>query len=98
MGKNSSGSSSRHAERWRQSMAGDFLSYRDLAGGHGMCWSSDTRWVLWRTASALSGRRGTRRVLRSGPPLARVDAALRSEEHTPELQLRQYLVCRVLLE
>src|SRR3712207_8754544 len=25
-------------------------------------------------------------------------AALRSEEHTPELQSRQYLVCRLLLE
>src|SRR3712207_8421396 len=33
--------------------------------------------------------------------LARVDktpAALRSEEHTSELQSRQYLVCRLLLE
>src|SRR3712207_7378788 len=28
----------------------------------------------------------------------RVDAALRSEEHTSELQSRQYLVCRLLLE
>src|SRR3712207_8694309 len=27
-----------------------------------------------------------------------VDAALRSEEHTSELQSRQYLVCRLLLE
>src|SRR5258707_12062808 len=34
-------------------------------------------------------------------PLARPDAALadiRSEEHTSELQSRQYLVCRLLLE
>src|SRR3712207_7561573 len=28
----------------------------------------------------------------------RVDAGLRSEEHTSELQSRQYLVCRLLLE
>src|SRR3712207_8783594 len=31
------------------------------------------------------------------PPEARVDG-LRSEEHTSELQSRQYLVCRLLLE
>src|SRR3712207_5632174 len=30
--------------------------------------------------------------------LARSDLALRSEEHTSELQSRQYLVCRLLLE
>src|SRR3712207_6990899 len=30
------------------------------------------------------------------PP--RTDAGLRSEEHTSELQSRQYLVCRLLLE
>src|SRR3712207_7507167 len=41
----------------------------------------------------------------SGPPrhhrqqhLGRPDAADRSEEHTSELQSRQYLVCRLLLE
>src|SRR3712207_7553276 len=28
----------------------------------------------------------------------RLDVALRSEEHTSELQSRQYLVCRLLLE
>src|SRR3712207_7815722 len=27
-----------------------------------------------------------------------IDRLLRSEEHTPELQSRQYLVCRLLLE
>src|SRR5438445_8110852 len=30
--------------------------------------------------------------------LTRTDAAKRSEEHTSELQSRQYLVCRLLLE
>src|SRR3712207_8816502 len=30
--------------------------------------------------------------------LAALEAALRSEEHTSELQSRQYLVCRLLLE
>src|SRR3712207_8768745 len=33
---------------------------------------------------------------RTGSPLA--PTALRSEEHTSELQSRQYLVCRLLLE
>src|SRR3712207_8705001 len=32
------------------------------------------------------------------PPSDRRRAALRSEEHTSELQSRQYLVCRLLLE
>src|SRR3712207_7348776 len=39
------------------------------------------------------------RILEGGT-LTREDAraAMRSEEHTSELQLRQYLVCRLLLE
>src|SRR3712207_7180269 len=32
------------------------------------------------------------------PELARVRCRVRSEEHTSELQSRQYLVCRLLLE
>src|SRR3712207_8261120 len=32
------------------------------------------------------------------PRRVRVDPVLRSEEHTSELQSRQYLVCRLLLE
>src|SRR3712207_7926099 len=31
-------------------------------------------------------------------PTAKADGLLRSEEHTSELQSRQYLVCRLLLE
>src|SRR3712207_9356455 len=38
------------------------------------------------------------RACRSTPPLARSPAGSRSEEHTSELQSRQYLVCRLLLE
>src|SRR3712207_7033054 len=34
----------------------------------------------------------------AGPLLAERRAGLRSEEHTSELQSRQYLVCRLLLE
>src|SRR3712207_8220511 len=33
-----------------------------------------------------------------GPALAGVEVLVRSEEHTSELQSRQYLVCRLLLE
>src|SRR3712207_8723796 len=32
------------------------------------------------------------------PPAAALGRAVRSEEHTSELQSRQYLVCRLLLE
>src|SRR3712207_7948601 len=42
---------------------------------------------------------GTFRSVHAPPPRRLVqDAALRSEEHTSELQSRQYLVCRLLLE
>src|SRR3712207_9195224 len=45
----------------------------------------------WRSAGRGSARRGARwwRAPAAGP---------RSEEHTSELQSRQYLVCRLLLE
>src|SRR3712207_8248077 len=32
------------------------------------------------------------------PELEKIEARIRSEEHTSELQSRQYLVCRLLLE
>src|SRR3712207_9380661 len=46
------------------------------------------RWTTRRRSLAGSGRWPSRGV--PGPP--------RSEEHTSELQSRQYLVCRLLLE
>src|SRR3712207_8894612 len=41
-----------------------------------------------------------RRRIRAGnlPPRAELNSVGRSEEHTSELQSRQYLVCRLLLE
>src|SRR3712207_8097404 len=45
----------------------------------------------WMRCGLLHGRRGSR-----GKRLA--PGTARSEEHTSELQSRQYLVCRVLLE
>src|SRR3712207_8549798 len=52
-----------------------------------------------RAALHLARRGGphARRALRAGRGL-RPPSALRSEEHTSELQSRQYLVCRLLLE
>src|SRR3712207_8485458 len=44
-------------------------------------------------------RADRRRDARTAPPGRRGDRArVRSEEHTSELQSRQYLVCRLLLE
>src|SRR5258707_4559575 len=57
--------------------------------------------TLFRSQDAL-GRRGLARVdVRHDPDVARVlefEYPSRSEEHTSELQSRQYLVCRLLLE
>src|SRR3712207_8914032 len=55
--------------------------------------------LRWASAGHLNplvvGASGAARLLRGdpGPPLG-----ARSEEHTSELQSRQYLVCRLLLE
>src|SRR3712207_8148718 len=50
-----------------------------------------------QTREAVSPTSGATVPL-SVPGYWRVTDALRSEEHTPELQSRQYLVCRLLLE
>src|SRR3712207_7677017 len=60
-------------------------------------WCAPTR--SWPPTSRRSrhegrGRRGRRRRRPRGP----LGPARRSEEHTSELQSRQYLVCRLLLE
>src|SRR3712207_8359992 len=44
----------------------------------------------------ISARNGKRETVNCGS--GRRDRATRSEEHTSELQSRQYLVCRLLLE
>src|SRR5947209_15800738 len=50
--------------------------------------------------SSIGTRRGDRRTCRPGGrrDSGRVSGTPRSEEHTSELQSRQYLVCRLLLE
>src|SRR3712207_7443531 len=45
-----------------------------------------------RSATGVSWKRKLARMYRPRPPF------VRSEEHTSELQSRQYLVCRLLLE
>src|SRR3712207_7537029 len=47
-----------------------------------------------RSAPSASRPKGRKRARGSGG----LDRSLRSEEHTSELQSRQYLVCRLLLE
>src|SRR3712207_8224843 len=64
--------------------------------------------LLSRTRSAERGTRSKRQKLRAvgadppclfrAPRFSFVASVERSEEHTSELQSRQYLVCRLLLE
>src|SRR5947209_16619185 len=59
--------------------------------------SSDDTWMPnsgpWRTAD-----RGSIPGLSTGSVWSATSSGRRSEEHTSELQSRQYLVCRLLLE
>src|SRR3712207_7883409 len=50
------------------------------------------------TRSTLYGKGATKRTCSTSGCCARIYWAPRSEEHTSELQSRQYLVCRLLLE
>src|SRR3712207_7647704 len=47
---------------------------------------------------SLPSQKGSRSARRSGLPTGLFGISGRSEEHTSELQSRQYLVCRLLLE
>src|SRR3712207_7124662 len=51
-----------------------------------------------RRASSLCATAGTRRTVHLGRGQPGTAQEPRSEEHTSELQPRQYLVCRLLLE
>src|SRR3712207_8326616 len=72
-------------ERRRGDPGGD---HRDGRGGR----RRDARQGGVRLPDVQRGDRGRR------PPAARAAGVGRSEEHTSELQSRQYLVCRLLLE
>src|SRR3712207_7999191 len=55
--------------------------------------------VGWNLARELIAKRHEITVIESDPVrFSVVEQELRSEEHTSELQSRQYLVCRLLLE
>src|SRR5947209_15789045 len=55
--------------------------------------------TLFRSRSAGSPwRESSRKSRRAYPPGVRARSEVRSGEHTSELQSRQYLVCRLLLE
>src|SRR3712207_8179802 len=55
--------------------------------------------TLFRSQLKAGGDSGARpQSARRSPATARQKPAGRSEEHTSELQSRQYLVCRLLLE
>src|SRR5947209_11603499 len=60
------------------------------AASRGEIRSSSSRGATMDTATAFSSRQA--------PASRRPDCQERSEEHTSELQSRQYLVCRLLLE
>src|SRR3712207_7902001 len=53
---------------------------------------------VWRACRPASVKDQTPFPLVSQPALFKVVVSYRSEEHTSELQSRQYLVCRLLLE
>src|SRR5947209_14738430 len=54
--------------------------------------SSDLAAICGATLTTCSQKKST------CPPIRSLSAGARSEEHTSELQSRQYLVCRLLLE
>src|SRR3712207_7399487 len=55
-------------------------------------------WEATPDDRAAARRRGRQRLLRHGARAAGRVVLHRSEEHTSELQSRQYLVCRLLLQ
>src|SRR3712207_7430454 len=58
---------------------------------------SDAQKAATFGSSSVPKHCGTHSIICSGVPWPKI-AATRSEEHTSELQSRQYLVCRLLLE
>src|SRR3712207_7095562 len=80
--------------------------YRDLlrsifqaSGGHEVDTQGDSFFVAFpRAVDAVQAAVELQRALVTHPWPEGVTMATRSEEHTSELQSRQYLVCRLLLE
>src|SRR3712207_7168884 len=72
--------------------------FRSRGGGRGALPLHRRRAQLARARSAARARLGAALAARRGRHVSAHDPARRSEEHTSELQSRQYLVCRLLLE
>src|SRR3712207_7490905 len=71
--------------------------FRSVALQHHLCGTSCR---MLRAERVLRGQRmiKTLKVGRKAPKIEAAEHLRRSEEHTSELQSRQYLVCRLLLE
>src|SRR3712207_8648813 len=65
--------------------------------GDGSSWSQKPQTLVARTIGAPPNRSG-HRTGSAHVGAHRPNGCFRSEEHTSELQSRQYLVCRLLLE
>src|SRR3712207_8201822 len=75
--------------------------FRSRAAGPGLCDRValvDVGTDADRVGHARQATARHRQVARVGRPGARRSGPLRSEEHTSELQSRQYIVCRLLVE
>src|SRR3712207_7012008 len=77
---------------FRSLQPGDDLEQRGLAAAAG---ADDAEELLLGHAEGDPLQRSERAAAR---PVLESDLLARSEEHTSELQSRQYLVCRLLLE
>src|SRR3712207_7404146 len=77
------------------------FSYTTLFRSASGLWRVDSAWPRTRTSCAgalASVRAGVRTAPAAGDAGPCRPHRARSEEHTSELQSRQYLVCRLLLE
>src|SRR3712207_7259334 len=71
--------------------------FRSTASARRSCPTCATGWETTRWPCSHGSRRPSTRPA-SSTPGRRARDGRRSEEHTSELQSRQYLVCRLLLE
>src|SRR3712207_6862244 len=75
-----------------------FRSYTFLVGSATTKYGATTSSVLATTVLPWLGAFSVKPVRLLRPKASMTSRAVRSEEHTSELQSRQYLVCRLLLE
>src|SRR3712207_8296858 len=74
-----------------------FRSLAELRADPSLVAKATEEIIRWASPVLFFGRSATRDVELGGARIAAGDR-VRSEEHTSELQSRQYLVCRLLLE